>query len=70
MTAPELPSPSGYDADGTPWWRLSSGERVYAVPGAVYTPTTGVEALDVIEGDALAQLAAVQHARGQLGGAA
>jgi hypothetical protein len=69
VTTAELPGPSGHDADGTPWWRLSDGERVYAWSGSVYTPA-GEVALDVLEGDALAHLAAVAHARGELGGAA
>lgn len=65
----ELPGPSGIDPDGTPWWRLSTGERVYALRDGVYTPA-GAEPLDVVEGDALAHLAAVQYARGEFGGAA
>lgn len=66
MTRIELPGPSGYDEDGTPFWRLADGERVYAIAGAVYTPA-GSPPLDVVEGDALAHLAAVERARREIG---
>lgn len=60
----DLPGPSGHDEDGTPWWRLASGERVYVWGRSVYTPA-GEQSLEVAEGDALAVLAAVRAARGE-----
>lgn len=57
-----LPAPSGHDPDGMPYWRLSDGQRVYAMPGSVYSPSLGSE-LENIEADALAHLAAAGYAR-------
>lgn len=64
MLFDELPEPTAYDLDGTPWWQTSDGQRVYARDGDVYSPT-GVENLNFIEMDALAHLAAVAYARGE-----
>ena len=59
----ELPEPAGYDPDGVGWWRLSNGERVYVLSGAIYSHL-GAENTDCVEYDALVWLAAVAHARG------
>lgn len=59
----ELPAPAGHDPDGAPWWRLSSGERVYVLAGHIYSPL-GEENAAACEWDALVRLAAVAHARG------
>lgn len=60
----DLPTPDGTDPDGRPWWRLCSGERVYAVDGHVFMP----DVADLVEPgrvecDALAVLAACAWAR-------
>jgi hypothetical protein len=57
-----LPEPDGQRVDETPWWRLSSGEHVYAANGTVYGPFD-CRPLDHLEQDALAVLAAVAYAR-------
>jgi hypothetical protein len=58
----ELPEPAGYDPDGVGWWRLSNGERVYVLSGAIYSHL-GAENTDCVEYDALVWLAAVAAAR-------
>lgn len=62
MSDLDLPEPAQVDDNGTPWWRLSDGQRVYAQTDEVYSPT-GVESLDSLEWDALVHLAAVAYAR-------
>jgi len=57
-----LPSPDGRDPDLSPWWRLSSGERLYVLAGRIYSPR-GEEDVDCAEQDALARLAAVRAVR-------
>lgn len=57
-----LPAPAGVTHEHHAWWRLSSGDRVYAQAGAVFGLGT---CLDAIEGDALVALAAVAWAREQ-----
>lgn len=56
-----LPRPDGHDGDGTPWWRLRDGRRLYARPGHVLVPDTAdwTPAFDV-ECDGLAYVAAAR----------
>ncbi len=59
-----LPTPTGRDADGQPWWRLASGERLYVSNGVVLRPeTTNWASPDEVEGDGLAYVAAARWAR-------
>lgn len=53
----ELPSPDGVDSTG-PWWRMSSGYRVYAIGDRVFDGDFVHP--DVVEQDALALLAAAR----------
>lgn len=48
----DLPAPDGHDQDGDAFWRMSSGELLYAVGD-----------LDALEADALVVLAACAWAR-------
>lgn len=60
----DLPEPDGQHFCGAEaWWRMSSGDLLFANPGEVFTSSYDPRCLDGIEQDALASLAAVQWAR-------
>lgn len=61
MSEIELPGPDGYDLDGVPWWRLTSGERVYVLNGLVYGPGEDTHPSEILY-DALIYLAAANRA--------
>lgn len=66
MTDIRLPMPDGHDPDGSPWWRLADGERVFVVDGRVYSDV--VDAIGrlgspfEVEFNALVYLAAARYA--------
>ncbi|HTF54802.1 MAG TPA: hypothetical protein VK735_45790 [Pseudonocardia sp.] len=66
----ELPLPEGRHTDGTVYWTLSSGEKIYALDDCVYTPgmTTHTDLSPrALEQDAVMMLAAARHARVRMG---
>ena len=66
MVRIELPMPEGRTPDGSLYWTLSNGERIFAVGGVVYTPGLPQHtelSTSNLEADAAAYLAAVAYAR-------
>lgn len=62
----ELPLPEGRTPDGSLYWTLSNGEKIFAVGGVVYTPgmpSHTEHSTNALEADAAAYLAAVAYAR-------
>jgi len=66
----ELPMPEGRTTDGAAYWRLSTGEMIYALDDAVYSPGMPSHtdlAPRNLEQDAAVMLAAARYARIRMG---